>query len=204
MVKEAKERIKPALDDDFARDHGEFETLEDLKESIRKEVRGFLEEETRRDLENQIIEVLIEKHALEVPEALVERQISIIVEEGQRRLIARGVDPVRIPPPTQGQRDQVRPSAEKTVKAGLILKAISEKEGLQVSEKELQEEIARRAEVLEYSPDHLRDELEARNLLHDVRSAILQRKVFDLLKEHAEIEEAAPNEGPPEEKQEVE
>ncbi len=204
-VKEAKERIKPALDDDFAKDLGEFESLEDLKEAIRKEIRASLEDETKKELENQIIDGLIEKHPIQVPEALVERQIDGIVDRGRMSLVNMGIDPGRIPPVTQAQRDQVRPSAERNVKAGLILKAISEKEGVEVSDQEFQAEIESRAQAVGYSADHLRDQLEARNMLEDLKSTILQRKVFDLLKEHAEIkEEAPPREDSPEEKREKE
>jgi len=200
-IKDAKERIKPALDDDFAKDLGEFESLEALKDSIRKDIQESLEAETKRELENQIVDSLIERHPLQVPEAMVERQIDGIVERGRMNLISMGIDAGRLPPVTQAQRDQVRPSAERNVKAGLILKAIGEKEQVEVSDEELQAEIETRAKTMGYSVDYLKDQLEARNLLQEVKSMVLQAKVFDFLKEHANMteEEVAPDEASSEE-----
>lgn len=193
-VLEAKERIFPELDDDFAKDLGEYETLEQLKATIREDLERVAENETRRDIENQIIEALNERHTLEVPESMVQNQIETILGESRRNLASMGLDPNRLGPVTQDQRDQIRPSAEKTVKAALILKAISEKEGIEITDETLQAEIERRAGEMGYSPDAFRDLLEEHDMVKEIRSNLLQQKVFDLLKEHARMTEV---EGPP-------
>ncbi len=191
-VKEAKERILPEPDDDFAKDLGEFETFEALKDEIKKEMRNSLDNRSQKEIENQIIDALIEKNDFEVPESMVESQIDNFLENSMRNLAAHGIDPKRFPAPTQAQRDQVRPSAVRTVKAGLILKAVCEQEKIEVSEEELQAGIAERAEQMGLSVDYLKDQLEEGKMLGELRETLLQEKVYKMIREHAEVTEEEP------------
>jgi trigger factor len=192
-VREAKERIMPELDDDFAKDLGEYETLEELKESIRKEMQAHLEERGKKEIEDQIVDALIEKHPFDVPESMVEKQIDIILDRTRQSFVNMGLDPSRLPTPGQAERDQVRPSATKTVKAGLILGEIAEIEETEVSDEDLEAAIEKRAEELGFSVDYLKDRLEEHNVLGDMRSSLRQQNVFDMIKDSAEIiEEEAP------------
>lgn len=201
-VKEAKERIMPELDDDFAKDLGEYETLEELKESIRKEMRDHIEERGKKEIEDQIVDALIEKHPFDVPESMVERQIDLILDRTRQSFINMGLDPSRLPTPGQAERNQVRPTATRTVKAGLILGEIAEKEEIEVSEEDLEAAIQKRAEELGFSVDYLKDQLEEHNLLGDMRSSLRQQNVFDMIKEVADItEENAPSTDEPQEQE---
>ena len=175
-VKEAKERILPEPDDDFAKDLGEFETFEALKEEIEKDLQKSLDNRSQKEIENQIIDALIEKNDFEVPESMVESQIDNFLEQSMRNLAAHGIDPKRFPAPTQAQRDQVRPSAVRTVKAGLILKAVCEQENIEVSDEELQAGIAERAEQMGLSVDYLKDQLEEGKMLGELRGNPSSRK----------------------------
>ncbi|MEJ2717147.1 MAG: trigger factor [Deltaproteobacteria bacterium] len=193
-VKEAKERVMPELDDDFAKDLGEYKNLEELKESIRKEMQVQLEERSTKEIEDQIIDALIEKHSFDVPESMVEKQIDLVLDRTRQSFVNLGLDPSRLPTPGQAERDQVRPSATRTVKAGLILNAIAEKEDVEISDEDLEAAIKKRAEELSFSVDYLKDQLEEHNVLEDMRSSLRQQKVFDVLKDSAEIvEEKAPS-----------
>ncbi len=194
-VKEAKERILPEPDDDFAKDLGEFETFSQLKEEINKDLHRLLQDRSKTELENQIIDALIEKNEFEIPESMVESQIDRFLEQSRRNLAAHGIDPKRFPSPTQAQRDQVRPSAVRIVKAGLILKAISEQEEIEVSEEELQAGIAERAEQMGLSVDYLKDQLEEGKMLGELRETLLQEKVYKLIQDHADITEEEPPAG---------
>ncbi|MGO9569762.1 MAG: trigger factor [Desulfomonilaceae bacterium] len=191
-VKEAKERILPEPDDDFAKDLGEFETFEALKEEIRKDLRKSLDNRSQKEIGNQIIDALIEKNDFEVPESMVESQIDNFLEQSMRNLAAHGIDPKRFPAPTQAQRDQVRPSAVRTVKAGLILKAVCEQDNIEVSDEELQAGIAERAEQMGLSVDYLKDQLEEGKMLGELRESLLQEKVYKMIQEHAEVTEEEP------------
>jgi trigger factor len=204
-LKEAKERILPELDDDFAKDL-EFDTLDALKREIRQDIQKMLDLQTERELKEQIVDALIEKNDFVVPESMVEQQIDNIMNRSMQNLAAQGIDPRRLPAPTDAQRDRVRPGAERSVKAALILKAIGEKEGLEVSEEEVQAEIEEKAKQMGVSPDYLKDQLEENNMLEDVRAQALEDKTYELIQKQAEISEQEPpsEEQAPEEKIEEE
>ncbi len=190
-LKEAKERILPELDDDFAKDL-EFDTLDALKQEIRQDIRKMLDLQTKRELEEQIVDALIEKNEFEVPESMVDQQIDNIMNRSMQNLAAQGIDPRRLPAPTDAQRERVRPGAERTVKAALILKAISEKAEIEASEEEVQAEIEEKAKQMGVSSDYLKDQLEKNNMLEDVRAQVLEDKTYKLIQEQAEISEQEP------------
>jgi trigger factor len=191
-VKEAKERILPEPDDDFAKDLGEFETLAALKEEIRKDLQRSLDDRSQKEVENQIIDALIEKNDFEVPESMVESQIDNFLHQSMRNLAAHGIDPKRFPAPTEAQREQVRPSAVRIVKAGLILKAVCEQENIEISDEELEAGIATRAEQMEVSADYLKDQLEEGKMLGELRETLLQEKVYKMIQDEAEVTEEEP------------
>ena len=91
-IKEAKERILPKLDDDFAKDL-EFDTLDVLKQEIRQDIQTMLDLQTKRELEEQIVDALIEKNNFDVPESMVEQQIDNIMNRSMQNLAAQGIDP---------------------------------------------------------------------------------------------------------------
>ena len=190
-IKEAKERILPKLDDDFAKDL-EFDTLDVLKQEIRQDIQTMLDLQTKRELEEQIVDALIENNNFDVPESMVEHQIDNIMNRSMQNLAAQGIDPRRLPAPTDAQRDRVRPGAERTVKAALILKAISEKEKIEVSEEEVQSEIEKKAKQMGVSSDYLKDQLEQNNMLEDIRAQVLEDKTYELIQKQAEISEQEP------------
>lgn len=197
-IKEAKERVPPALDDDFAKDLGEFGSLDELKAKMREDRQQQLDRKSEKEVEDQIVDALVEKHPMDVPAVMIDKQVEHLLNETRGALARYGVDPATMPPPTQEHRDRFRPSAERTVKAGLIIKAVAEAEGLKVSDEELDAELEKRAESMGVSVDHLKDELTEHNLLGDFKASLLQDKAFAFLKEHAEIseEEPPPEEGP--------
>jgi len=190
-IKEAKERILPKLDDDFAKDL-EFDTLDVLKQEIRQDIQTMLDLQTKRELEEQIVDVLIENNNFDVPESMVEHQIDNIMNRSMQNLAAQGIDPRRLPAPTDAHRDRVRPGAERTVKAALILKAVSEKEKIEVSEEEVQSEIEKKAKQMGVSSDYLKDQLEQNNMLEDIRAQVLEDKTYELIQKQAEISEQEP------------
>ncbi|MBM4325587.1 MAG: trigger factor [Deltaproteobacteria bacterium] len=188
-LKEAKERILPAVDDEFARDLGKYESMEELKAEIRQDIASSLEERTKKELEKQIVEAVVAAHEFEVPETMVESQINTMLDDTRRGLARLGINPDRIPPPTQEHRDEARPIALRDVKAALILKEIADKEGITVSDEDLDEGIRQRAERIGASFDYFKDMLENQDMLPSLRSGLLQEKVLAMIQEHATITE---------------
>jgi trigger factor len=191
-LKEAKEKVLPALDDEFAKDLGEFETLEALKEEIRQDLKRLNENQSKREMETQIIDLLLERNEFDVPESMVESRIDGVLNQSLQSLVAAGVDARKLPAPSEAQRDHIRPSAIKTVKGGLLLKAISEQEQLEITDEEFQAGMEERAQQLGVSPDFLKDEFEKGNITGDFRATLLQDKVYKFLQEQAEITEEEP------------
>ncbi len=189
VLKEAKARVLPELDDDLAKDLGEYETLDELKEEIRRDILQMLENEIKKETRNQIVDQLIELNEFEVPESMVENQIEGYIEQSMRSLAAQGIDPKRLPPPTQTQRDQMRPQALKMVKAGLILRAVGEQEKLEVSDEDLEEGIKERAKSIGFSPDLLKDRWTENNMLEEFRASLVEDKIYEMIETHAEITE---------------
>jgi len=201
VLKEAKERILPALDDDFAKDMGGHETLAQLEESIRADVAELKRNMTEAEVEKQVVDALIEMHSFEVPESLVEEEIDAIVERSRERLLALGVPRNRLPAPTAAQRDQAKTAAERNVKAGLILKAIAEKEQFSVTDEDLGAEIQRRAALIGVSEDYYRDLLTEADAMSKLKSELLSRKVIDFIVDRGDATE---KEAPAEEAQATE
>ncbi len=192
LLKEAKERIFANIDDDFAKDLGAFENLEALKEEIRKDIREMQAEQARRESENQIIDALLEKNEFEAPDSMVEQQVDRFLDRSLQSLAAQGIDPKRIPAPTEAQRSQMKPAATRTVKAGLILKAIGEQENIEINDEELNSGVEDRAKQLGMTGDFLREQLERNNMLDEMKSSLLQDKIYKFIEDNGNIVEEEP------------
>jgi trigger factor len=192
-VKEAKERKIPELDDDFAKDLG-LDSLEVLIKEVREDIEKTNENQSKKEVEEQIVDALVAANSFEVPDTMVESQIDNLLNQTLYNLAAHGLDPRKMPPPTDAQRNQMRPAAERLVRTGLLLKSIAETEQLAVSDEELDAGIKERAENLGMSVDYLRDQLDASKALEDMRFSLLQEKVFSFIRENAEITEEEPQE----------
>ncbi len=193
-LKEAKQRMLPELDDDFAKDLGEFDTLDQLKTSVSDRLQKARDQKAAQELREQILNALIEKHSFELPEFMVESQMDMYVNQTLGSLVNYGIDPRTMPPDMRPNREHFRDPAVRMVKAGLILKAISDVENLAVSDEELQAGIVERAGESKVSPDHMRDQFEKAGALDEFRNALLNDKVFELIKAHATFTDAAPAE----------
>jgi trigger factor len=191
-VKEAKEKILPALDDDFAKDLGEYETLEVLKEKVKTDLETMLKNQTERELEVQIVDGLLAENTFEVPESMVEAEISSFLEQSLQGLVAQGHDPERLPMPTQAYRDQVRPAALRAIQKALMYRAVAEQEDIKVTDEEIAEDLQNKASQLDVSLDFLKDRLEEDGRMDEVREALVYKKVSAFIQENGEITEEEP------------
>jgi len=188
-IRDAKERVLPELDDDFAKELGEYETIEALKEEIRNDLAKMYEDMASGRMRNEVIDQLIEKHPFEVPDSLVERQIDAMIEESVRRYESMGIDPKKMRLTAESRREQVRPSAVRGVKGSLILKAVADQEGLEISKEELRKGISERLAAL--GVDTELPEMELDNLNEDewadFRGSLMEKKVFELIEDNADV-----------------
>jgi trigger factor len=129
-VTEVKEKVLPALDDGLAKTVGQFDTLDALKEGVRKGLEARRAAENRQALEDAVTEAVLAGHPVEVPEALVLRQVGHLIEHTRERVRRQGMDPDKLPWDYGKLLEELKPGAEKAVRRSLVLEAIAEKEGL--------------------------------------------------------------------------
>jgi trigger factor len=186
-VGEVKEKLLPALDDDFARGLGEFDTLDALRAEVRRQLEAQRQAESRRELEDKVVEALLARHEFGVPDALVMRQVAHQVEHTRARLRRQGVDPDGIQWDYARLLDELRPGAERAVRRALLLEAIAEKEEVAAGEAEVEAEVDKLARASQRPAPAIRRMMEKSGDLDALRHGLRERKTLDLLIEHARV-----------------
>lgn len=184
-VNEIKRKNLPELDDEFAKDVSEFDTLDELKADIKNK----LEEKAKVDAENFKKESLIEQATanatIDIPEVMVEQEINHMVNDFAQRLQYQGMNLELYYQFTgldeEKLRDQFREDAQKRVRTSLVLEAISEAENVEVTEEDINAELDVMAEQYKRSADELRKIFAGRDGLASLNQDIRMRKTIDLL-----------------------
>jgi trigger factor len=149
-----KEQKLPDLDDEFAKDCGEYDSLEQLKTAISTQLENFLKQDLEEGYKDQVIERLLQMHHFDIPEVLIERELQTLVRQKllkEQRHTHREDDleePLRLQEEAKRLQQELHPEAKRRVKLSLILDAIAQKEGLHVSEDEVKAEIQKLATSL--------------------------------------------------------
>ena len=144
-LKEIRVQEKPEVNDDFARSVGGWESVEQMREVIGADIRKHKEADALRHKRNQAGEQLLSRHDFEVPEALVEEELGKSLQNYARFLASQGVDVEKAEIDWRKVGEEFRPEAVKRVKRSLILEQIAKKEGIVVSDVEVDAEIRRAA-----------------------------------------------------------
>ncbi len=157
-----KQKILPALDDEFAKDCGPYETVDQLKEKVRTELEHALKRDIEEKHKDQIIERLGEMHHFDLPEVLVDREVKAMVRqrlmEEQRKKGSQALDDqIHWEAEVKRLQQELAPEAKKRVKLGLILEAIAEKEGIMVSDQDIQDEISKLAHSLQIPVENIQE-----------------------------------------------
>jgi trigger factor len=186
-VHEVKRREVPEIDDELAKDLGEFDDLDALKTRIRED----LEARQRREIDNEVRQSLLQKlltdHPIVLPEALVEQEIRQRLEELARNLVMQGVDLETADFNWKDVREKQEDPARKSVHARLLLDAVARAEDLQVSDEEVNERIEHDARHMGQKPAELRHRLEQSGGTETLISQLLREKSLDLIKTSANI-----------------
>ncbi|MCX5716172.1 MAG: trigger factor [Candidatus Omnitrophica bacterium] len=188
-VKEVKEKQLPNIDDEFAKDLG-YNTLAELRESVRKMLEGQAAMQARDGLENQLIEKLLSANPdFEVPSSIINSQVEHLVEDEKKRLLKQGLKEDDIKGKEKELIEKYRPLASKQVKTMFVLNEIADKEKISASDEEVDavlEEIAGRSRQ---SKEKVEKYYEDNDLLHGLRTDIINKKVLDFLIKEAKVEE---------------
>jgi len=186
-VSEVKEKILPALDDDFAKTLGQFDTLEALRAEVRSQLEARREVDQRRELEDKVVEAALKRHEFTVPDAMVMRQIAHQVEHARERLRRQGVDPDGVQWDYQKLIGELRPGAEQAVRRALLLEAIGDKEELTVADADLDAEVDKIAKASQRPAPAVRRMMEKSGDLESLRHGLRERKTLDFLIQHASV-----------------
>ena len=187
-LKNIKEKKLPAVDDKFIKNFEKYENLDDLKKDIRKTLE---EENIGREnsaFKTLIIEKLLQCNQFEVPQAFVNRQITYMIDDMQKRLAMRGMKREETPERYKELYDLYKDEASKIVRTILLLKNISEKEAIAVSDQDIEEKIRELAQLRGQNYDSLKESLQSGNMMDDIRSEILNTKVFAFIEDKAKVE----------------
>jgi len=177
-----KQKNLPELNDEFAKELGEFTDLDQVRKQIRENMIAERQHTAEREAKDKLVSELVRRNDFEVPESLVDRQIDLRLERGLRALAAQGmkmedIKKMDLPRLRAGQRDQ----AVQDVKSSLLLDRIAELENIEVSDEELNKELDVLAKQTKQSPDAVRTRLTQDGGLDRIRNRIRSEKTLEFL-----------------------
>ena len=177
-----KQKHLPELNAEFAKQAGEFASLEELRQRVREH----LEEDKRRTAEREgkekLLDQLVQRHEFEVPEAMVERQVDVRLDRGLRALVAQGMRPEEVKKMDFGRlRAGQRQTALQEVKASLLLEKIADTENIQVEEQEVEKEVEAIARQAKQPVESVRARLTRDGGLDRIRTRLRSEKTLDFL-----------------------
>ncbi len=189
-VKAVRLKVLPDLDDELAKDLGDFESLDQLKARVTDDLQQRAERDRDREMRTDLLKQLAGRVSVEIPEVLVGREIDRRVEEFVSRLVEQRVDPAKAKIDWEQFRESQRESSTESVRSTLALDEIGRREELEVSSEDVERELAQYAERIGRTPTAIRAQLEKDDGLARVREGLLREKAIDFLLAHATLVEA--------------
>ena len=182
-----RRRVLPELDDEFAKDLGEFDTLEGLRARVREDLEHEARHAVERQLRGELLKQLATRVPFDVPATLVEREIERRIEDFAQRLIDQNIDPRQAGIDWDAFRDSQKEVAHEAVAGALVLDEVARRERLEVGEEEIEREIGRWAERTGRTPAAVRAALEKEGGLSRVASGLRREKSIDFVMVRATI-----------------
>jgi len=181
-IQAIKQKSLPELNDEFAKELGEFTSLDQVRKQIRENMQAERKHDAEHAAKDKLVAELVKRNDFEVPEALIDRQIDLRIERGLRALAAQGMKmedlkKMDLPRLRAGQREQ----AVQDVKSSLLLERIAELEKIETGEEELNHEIEALAQQSKQTPEAIRARLTQDGGLDRIRNRIRSEKTLDFL-----------------------
>jgi trigger factor len=189
-IKEVREKQVPALDDELAKDTGEAETLDGLRNKVRERLVEADQQRIKREMTEVLLKELIKRNEFPIAPALVERYAQTFVNRAKQQLTMMGVDVENVD--DDRMRQEVRKEAEAEARAAILIQAIAEREGITASDADVQKRIAEVAAARNENPKQLRAELDKNHAIHQLENQIREQKALDLLISQAKITDGEP------------
>lgn len=184
-INEIKTKEMPQLDDEFAKDVSEFDTLDELKNDLKKQIGEKKEADARADFENRLIEQVIENMECEIPECMYSQRTDEMIQDYGYRLQMQGLD-LNTYLSYMGQdmdsfKASFKESAEKQVKASIALEAIVEAEKLEATEEDIEAEVNKLAEQYQMDAQQIKKAVSTEQIADDIK----RKKAADFIVESA-------------------
>ena len=193
-IKEIKRKELPELDDEFAQDVSEFDTLQEYREDIAKKLTGRKEEAAKREKENTVVDRIIENAQMEIPDPMLDSQARQMAEEFARNLQYQGMQLEQYLQYSgmnvNSFLESLRPQAQKRIQSRLVLEAVVKAEGIEPSQEEIEEEIQKIASMYQMEAEQVKEQLEGDNQMENLKMDVAVQKAIDLVTAAAvEVEE---------------
>ncbi|MBI5298815.1 MAG: trigger factor [Deltaproteobacteria bacterium] len=184
-VKEIRTKNVPKLDDDFAKDLGQYKTLEDVKVDLEKRIVGVKEVHQKGELFNQILKQLVDKIKFEAPQSLITSELRHMLEQFAQEIQKRGqkLDDVK----AEEVLKEFQPEAENRVRSFLILDKIVEEASMDATDKELEDRLESMAKQVKRPLAEIKAHYEKNNLLGSLKNRILHEKSLEFVLNEAKI-----------------
>ena len=186
-VKGIKEKKLPDTDENFIKNFEKYNSLDDLKNDVRKSLEEKFQRQAEIDLQNRITEILIKENDFEVPPSLVERQIYYMIVDTQKRMISAGIDENSAMDFSIKMHDKFKDDAVKIVKSFLLLKKIAQKESFVVEEEEIEKHIQELAVQNGHDFELLKKMYDNEERKDSLKMELIQKKAFDFIERNANI-----------------
>ncbi len=185
QLKGLRRKELPELDDEFAQELGDYRTVDELKEAIRKGIFGQRQYEAQQKAKDKLVDKLVDAHEFPVPEAFVERQIRNRVEQSLRAMAEQGIDPSQLKLDWNKVKESQRGKAIREVKASLLLGKVSERESIHATRDEVDAEVEKIARQQRKPVAAVHMEFEKDGTLGRIASHIQTDKTLNFLFERA-------------------
>ena len=180
-MKKVETKELPELDDDFAQDVSEFDTLAEYREDVKKNLTEKKEKEARAAKENAAVDKAIENAEMEIPDAMLNTQVRQMMNDFASRMQSQGLTMEQYFQFTgmtaEKMQEEMKPQALKRIQTRLVLEKIAETENIEVSEDEVNEEISKMAEMYKMEADKLKELLGDRELEQMKKDMAVQKAV---------------------------
>lgn len=183
-----RRKVLPEMDDEWARSMGEeFDSVEALRTRVREDLESRSSTESENRLRLDVMRKLVEGHQFEVPQSLIEHQTQHRMQTLMREMMGQGVDPRQTEINWEGVRDEMKPQAADDVRGSMLLESIAERENLNVTDEEIEEEIRLIAEASRQAPEQVRAALTKQGGTTSIADRLRNRKALDLVIENARV-----------------
>jgi len=190
-VKGIKRKELAPLDDEFAKDVSEFDTLQELRDDLENKLKQTAESRSNFLLKRELLNKAVDNSKVEIPDSMIEQQVGEMIAKMRNSFAMQGLtieDYLKYSKSSAEKlRSDLRPEAERNIKTELVVEAIAKAEGIKATEEEVKEELERVASIYRQDPEELRKMLESEGSFGFIADNIVREKVFQFLVDNAKI-----------------